>query len=275
MCRLASGDSPMSATTSSTYGIRVRQEVHRAPDCRGWASLVTAGRKCARRRTCSTILGAPVWLCQWAPMVTRPSNEACAPSHRSVTSTFMTTHYRLAHVRASRALQHSTPKLSLTTRPADIVGGTSISLYAGALTSAHERQCSQGTMAQRAASDRVSPLTQKIDCEGCEYSSLPRWLRATCTSQILIEMHLLDTFVHENQIGHLLRRFHGLMSHLEERGYAVFSSEVPKHAILWTLPPHARPHQHTDVPSPTVTSPPLYICRSTFWRYQGLCWSTG
>ena len=67
----------------------------------------------------------------------------------------------------------------------------------------------------------------KLDCEGCEYDSLPPWVSRVCTDQIVLELHACPTV--RGQPRHALARVnrsHELMSRLSSM-YEVFCALTP------------------------------------------------
>lgn len=83
-----------------------------------------------------------------------------------------------------------------------------------------ERFSAASASLPRYAGKRVALL--KLDCEGCEAEALLPWVRATCTEQILVEVHTMSWPADAQPLKRLLRT-HKLLSALEPE-YAVFSA---------------------------------------------------
>ena len=80
---------------------------------------------------------------------------------------------------------------------------------------------------------RVSLL--KIDCDGCEFASLPPWVDHICTEHIVVEMHRKSYLPPQKNAGNI----HNLMLHLHAVGYRIAFLEpnpfYPKLGTEYTL----------------------------------------
>ena len=84
-----------------------------------------------------------------------------------------------------------------------------------------------------ASAARGKPRYQimKMDCEGCEFSSLAPWVANTCTEQLLIEVHgCRNKAPNPSTWKGVLQGMHHLMTNLSLAGYTPFYLETNLYA---------------------------------------------